>query len=147
MKRMLSVLLLLIFIMGCSHVAPPREIIRRGSGPYPEQYVEIITHYLNSQLYAPDTLNLTVSSPPREITLDTDYPFVPLFKGHQVWECWIVYDAKGKNGKSVGNSFHVAWIRHNRLVAFDYRDIELEYGVKQRLSGAALPGHPPGGKS
>lgn len=50
MKRMLSVLLLMIFIMGCSHVAPPREIIRRGSGPYPEHYVEIITHYLNSQM-------------------------------------------------------------------------------------------------
>ena len=147
MKHMISILALTILLTGCSHVAPPREMIRKASGPYPDQYVKIITGYLDSQLYAPATLNLTVSSPPKEITLDTDYPFVPLFKGHQVWECWVVYDAKGRNGKSVGKSFHVAWIRYNRLVAFDYRDIELEYGVKQRLSGATFPEHPPGGRS
>ena len=134
MKRLTIIILLLILVAGCSHVAPPGEVMKKGCGPYPEHYEAMLMDYLSNYLSRPDTLgDVTIIKAPSKITLDADYPFIPLFKGHAAWECFISYDAKNRNGNYTGNSFHVAWIRHNRIVAYDYKDIDLWFAIKNRI--------------
>ncbi len=115
-------------------VAPPHEAAKRGPGPYPENYVELIKYYLKFHLVKPESLrNFMVIKPPEKVTLDTAYPLIPLFRGQQVWECFIVYDAQNEDGKYVGNDMHVVWIRYNRVVAFDYKETELDYRFNERM--------------
>ncbi len=125
---------------GCSHVAPPGEVMKKGCGPYPEQYEAMLMDFLSSQLSCPDSLkDVSFPKTPAKTILDADYPFIPLFKGHAVWECYIVYDAKNRNGVYTGKSLHVAWIRHNRIVAYDYKDIDLDYAIKNRIHNKYEP--------
>ncbi len=148
MKRLTISALLLILVAGCSHVAPPGEVMKKGCGPYPEHYEAMLMDFLSNDLSRPDTLkDVSIIKTPAKITLDADYPFIPLFKGHAVWECYIAYDAENRNGVYTDKSFHVAWIRHNRIVAYDYKDIDLGYAIKNRIHGKYQPGNQPDDKS
>lgn len=145
MKRMTICFLLAVMVAGCSHVAPPMESMKRGCGPYPKQYETMLMDFLGNELYAVDALkDVSIIKPPMETTLDADYPFIPLFKGHAVWECYIVYNAKNRKGLYTGPTFHVAWIRNNRIVAFDYKEIDLEYAIKNRMQNRYQPEDKPG---
>jgi len=131
MKRLMIAVFLMILAAGCSHVAPPGEVMTKGCGPYPEQYTAMIQDFLNHQINRPDaveTEDITMVKAPEKIILDADYPFIPLFKGHDVWECFIARDG-GKSGKK---AFHVVWIRHHRIVAVDYKGVDLGYAIKNR---------------
>jgi len=94
----------------------------------------MIMDYLKQYLKYPDSIkDFSVIKEPEVILLDTRYPNIRLHKGFEVWEVFIVYDAKGDNGAYAGKDLHVAWIRHNRLVAFDYKGLDLEYRVDERI--------------
>jgi hypothetical protein len=133
MKRLFIMLVITGLIAGC-HPAPPSEVIKRGAGPYPYDYEAMIKDYLSTHLQDPASLkDFGINRPPQEMVLDADYPLIPLFDGQKVWECFVVYDAKTQSGKYTGNTFHVVWIRHNRIVAYDYKELELEYIMKNRF--------------
>jgi hypothetical protein len=133
MKRIFLTGLMFLLIAGC-YAAPPSMAIKRGGGSYPADYEPMIKDYLNTYLVAPASLkDFHVNKAPQEITLDATYPFIPLFKGNKVWECFVVYDAKNPNGRYTGNTFHVVWIRNNRIVAYDYKEIDLNYIIKNRF--------------
>ncbi|NOY69934.1 MAG: hypothetical protein GXP53_10700 [Deltaproteobacteria bacterium] len=132
-KSILISAIAFLFLSGC-FVAPPQEAVKRAPGPYPAGYKTMITGYLNVHLVDPDSIkDFTVIKPPEKTKLDTGYPFIPLYKGQFVWECFIAYDAKNEKGVYVGSDMHVVWIRFNRVVAFDYKDTELDYRVKERI--------------
>jgi hypothetical protein len=96
--------------------------------------VAIVEDYLREYLDHPDSIkDFEVIKKPEIVILDTRYPTIRLHKGFEVWEFFIAYDAKNDKGNYVGRDLHVAWIRHNRLVAFDYKDLDLEYRVKERI--------------
>ena len=118
---------------GCL-VAPPHESLQHSCGPYPDNYVAIVEDYLREYLDHLDSIkDFEVIKKPEIVILDTRYPMIRLHKGFEVWEFFIAYDAKNDKGNYVGRDLHVAWIRHNRLVAFDYKDLDLEYRVKERI--------------
>jgi hypothetical protein len=133
MKRIFLMLAIAGLIIGC-HSAPPSEVVTRGAGPYPYDYEAMIKDYLSTDLKNPASLkDFTINKTPQEVTLDAEYPLVPLFGGQKVWECFVVYNAKDQNGKYTGNTFHVVWFRHNRIVAYDYKELGLEYILKNRF--------------
>lgn len=39
-----------------------------------------------------------------------------------------------KDGKYMGKRLHVAWIRYDHLVAFDYDAVDLDYSLKTRVN-------------
>lgn len=133
MRRMIYAVLLGVCLSGCL-VAPPHESLQRNCGPFPDNYESMIMEYLKQDLKYPDSLkDFSVVKKPEVILLDTLYPDIRLHKGFEVWEFFIVYDVKGDDGDYIGRDLHVAWIRHNRLVAFDYKGLDLEYRVKERI--------------
>lgn len=132
MKKYTLICICLFFLASCA--APPHEAVIQNAGPYPENYRDMIECYLEQTLKNPESLkNFKIQKPPKIVTLDTYYGFIPLYEGQKVWETFIVFDAKNANGKYVGPDMHVVWIRHNRIVAYDYDEVELDYRVRQRL--------------
>ncbi|MGB9499120.1 MAG: hypothetical protein ACKVE4_05090 [Dissulfuribacterales bacterium] len=133
MKQILLLIIILFILAGCL-TAPPHESLQRSCGPYPTDYKAIIKNYLNQDLKHPESLkDFSVIKPPEIIILDTRYPIIRLHKGFEVWECFIVYDAKNDQGVYVGKDLHVARFRFNRLVAFDYEALDLEYRIEERI--------------
>lgn len=132
-KYVVTIAAMLLFISGC-FVAPPQEAVKHAPGPYPADYQSLINGYLKFHLVDPDSIkDFTVIKAPEKTKLDTDYPVIPLYAGQFVWECFISYDAKNEKGAYVGPDLHVVWIRFNRIVAFDYKDTELNYRVHERI--------------
>lgn len=119
-------------LSGCL-VAPPHESLQRSCGPYPEEFQAMIMDYLKYDLKHPDSIkDVKIIKPPEIVILETRFPTMRLHEGFEVWEFFIVYDAKNDKGVYAGRDLHVVWIRHNRLVAFDYKDLSLEYRIKER---------------
>lgn len=138
MKRfsiVVSVLIVCAFGMF-SCAAPPREAIIRDPGPYPEEYRAMIRWYLDETLEKPDSIrDFEILKSPEIQRLETYYAFIPLHEGQKVWEVFIAFDAKDRSGRYRGRDMHVVWIRHNRLVAFDYERPEVDFVVRQRRPG------------
>ena len=116
---------------GCAN--PLRESIRTDCGPYPDDFENIIRCYLTFRLDKPDEMKdfKIIKQPEKKLT-DTKYEYIPLREGQEVWEIFIVYNPKVKKKKYAGRDLHVVWIRDNRIVAFDYQAIELDFSYKQR---------------
>ncbi len=119
-------------LSGCL-VAPPHESLQHKCGPYPDDYQAMIMDYLKQDLRHPDSIkDFKIIKPPEIVILDSRFPTIRLHKGFEVWEFFIVYDVKNDDGVYIGRDLHVVWIRHNRLVAFDYNDLNLKYRIKER---------------
>ncbi|MDZ7832163.1 MAG: hypothetical protein U5L07_10465 [Desulfobacterales bacterium] len=135
MKKYTLISICLLFLVSCA--APPHEAVIQNAGPYPENYREMIKGYLGQTLQNPESLkDFNALKPAEIVTLDTYYGFIPLYEGQKVWEIFITFDVKNANGKYIGPDMHVVWIRHNRIVAYDYDEVELDYRVKKRLGGS-----------
>lgn len=134
MKKYTFIGLCLLFLAACA--APPHEAVIQNAGPFPENYREMIKCYLEETLANPESLkDFEIRKQPEIITLDTYYGFIPLYEGQKVWETFIVFNVKNRNGKYTGPDMHVVWIRHNRIIAYDYDEVELSYRVKHRMGG------------
>jgi hypothetical protein len=131
MKRFIIYGALILVLSACAN--PLRESVLTDCGPYPKNFEKIIKCYLTHSLVDPESMrDFTIIKPPEKTITDTRYEFIPLRKGQEVWECFIVYDSKNSKGKYVGRDLHVVWIRGLRIVAFDYNAIELDFSYKQR---------------
>ncbi|MBC2714410.1 MAG: hypothetical protein HF978_03790 [Desulfobacteraceae bacterium] len=138
MKRILILAFMFFILTGC-FAEPSKQAYEKGCGPFPDNYEETIKGYLKTDLYNADSLkNFTVNKPPEKKILDIDYRPVHLSKGQEVWECYIVFDAKGRDGKYI-RDFHVVWMRHNRIVAYDFKKIDLGYKLKHRRKDTSAP--------
>jgi hypothetical protein len=126
-------LCILVFVFSAC-AAPPREAIVPDPGPYPENYREMIKSYLEESLEYPETIRaFEILKEPEPVELDTYYAIIPLYRGQQVWEVFIVFDVKLRDGRYRGRDMHVVWLRHDKIVAYDYEEIEFEYRMEQRL--------------
>lgn len=131
--KWITLLAVVAVLTGCL-AAPPHEAVRNDPGLYPEQYEKLIRGYLEVRLKHPESLKgFTVEKQPEKYSIDTSYPFIPLYKGQKVWECFVVYNAKNNQGRYIGRDLHVVWIRYDRIVAFDYEEPELEYRARERM--------------
>lgn len=132
MRNIVLLLLAVLLCAGCTP-APPHENLPFDCGPYPKKYEEIIKGYVTHLVGGLEDLkDFTVYKKPERIKLDTDYPQIPLTKFQWVWEMFILYGEKNKDGKYMGKRLHVAWIRYDHLVAFDYDAVDLDYFLKIR---------------
>ena len=96
--------------------------------------MEIISGFLDQYLENPESIqNLTVIKPPEKITVEHHQESISLAKGNEVWESFITFDAKNRNGRTV-RDFHVVWIRNNRIMAFDYKKPDLAYRFEHRFA-------------
>ncbi len=136
--RLLCFCFLCVTLSGCL-VAPPHESLQHLCGPYPENYEAMIKDYLKKDLKHPESIkDFSVIKPPEIKILDTRYPTIRLHKGFEVWEFFIVYSGINRNNVHTRKDLHVVWIRHNRLVAFDYKDLDLEYRVEERIENSKI---------
>lgn len=132
MKRFVILFFMFLTFAGCM-MEPYEQAFDEDSGPYPEKYLTIINTYLDSHMENPDSVaNLTIIKPPEKIVLKDHQESISLAKGHEVWEIFLAFDAKNRNGKMV-RDFHVIWIRNNRIVAFDYDKPDLGYRFEHRF--------------
>jgi len=132
LKQTLISLLFLSALAGCM-MEPYEQAFDKDAGPYPEHYLEIITGFLDQYLENPESIqNLTVIKPPEKITVEHHQESISLAKGNEVWESFITFDAKNRNGRTV-RDFHVVWIRNNRIMAFDYKKPDLAYRFEHRF--------------
>ncbi len=139
MKKYTFICICLLSLAACA--APPHEAVIPNPGPYPENYRQMIKCYLEETLANPESLkNFNIKKPPEMITLDTYYGFIPLYENQKVWEIFIVFNVKNDDGTYIGPDMHVVWIRHNRIVAYDYHGVELGYRINQRIDGTCKPG-------
>lgn len=133
-RRIIFTVLLCFILSGCL-VAPPHESLQRNCGPYPDNYESIIENYLKHDLKDPESLkDFEVIKTPEIKVLDTRYPSIRLHRGYDVWEFFVVYNTTNGDGDNIGRDLHVAWIRHNRLVALDYKGLSLTYRVNERIN-------------
>ena len=131
MKKYLFSCLFILLVNSCA--APPHETVIHEPGPYPENYLEQILCYLEIALEHPGSIrDFEVVKPPEIVAIDTYYGYIPLYAGQEVWETFVAYEAKDPTGQYRGRDLHVVWIRHNRLVAFDYKELELEYRLRKK---------------
>lgn len=132
MKR-LAILFFMFFALAGCMMEPYGQAFDEDSGPYPEHYLKIINTFLDSYMENPDSVaNLTVIKPPEKIVLKHHQESISLAKGNEVWEIFLAFDAKNRNGKVV-RDFHVVWIRNDRIVAFDYDKPALDYRFEHRF--------------
>jgi len=132
-KQLLISIFLIFTITGCL-MEPYKQAFNKDCGPYPENYLKIINGFLAHDLENPKSIqNMTVIKPPEKIVLERKQESISLAKGHEVWESFIAFDAKNKNGKIV-RDFHVIWIRNGRIMAYDYQKPELDYRFEHRLN-------------
>lgn len=140
MKRLLPVILMLMLLIMSGCATPPKDSFKTGCGPYPENFENMIICYLKFKLEDPSSLkDFKVIKPPQKVKADTYYDSIPLVPGDEVWECFIVYDSKNRDGHPVGKDLHVVWFRDGNIVAFDYTGIEVDFRIKQRM-GNPCPG-------
>ncbi len=133
MKRLLISFFLIFALAGCM-MEPYKQAFVTDCGPYPDNYLEIINGFLAHDLENPKSIqNMTVIKPPEKIVLEHEQESISLAKGHEVWESFIAFDAKNRNGKIV-RDFHVVWIRNGRIMAYDYQKPELGYRFEHRLN-------------
>ncbi|MEZ4577888.1 MAG: hypothetical protein R2875_07740 [Desulfobacterales bacterium] len=133
MKHILMPCIFIFLLTGCM-MEPYEQAFDKNAGPYPEHYLEIITGFLDQYLENPESIkNLTVIKPPEKITVEHHQESISLTKGNEVWESFITFDARNRNGKTV-RDFHVVWIRNNRIMAFDYKKPDLAYRFEHRFS-------------
>ena len=131
MKSLPLYVLILVILAGCA--TAPMEGLKVDCGPYPEKYVDMIKCYLSFKLDDPSSLkDFSIIKPPEKVKADTFYTYIPMAESEEAWECFIVYDAKNSNGHPIGKDLHVVWIRDLKIVSFDYKDIELDFSIKQR---------------
>jgi hypothetical protein len=128
---------LMLFLSGllCASctLPPPHESLPLDCGPYPEGYEEIIRGYVAHLLGGPENLkDFEIYKKPESIQLDTYYPQCALKPLQWVWETLILYNTKNKEGKYIGKRLHVAWIRYDHLVAYDYDAVDMDYFIKIR---------------
>jgi hypothetical protein len=125
-------LILMIWsVSGCA--TSPTESFKVDCGPHPDNYQEMIQCYLNYKLENPSNYKeFSIVKPPEKIKADTFYSSIPMAEGDEVWECFIVYNMKNSQGRYIGKDLHVVWIRDLKIVAFDYKDIELDFRIRQR---------------
>ncbi len=122
---------------------PYKEAFNPDCGPYPTHYIEIINGFLDQYLQNPESItNLTIIKPPEKKVLEDNQDSISLAKGNEVWESFITFDAKNRNGKTV-RDFHVVWIRNNRIVAFDYKKPDLAYRFEHRFDPTPPPEEAP----
>ncbi len=142
MKRKHLICVCLFFLLGAGCLTePPGQTLTDDPGPFPQDYQKIILCYLNYYLDDPGSLkDFEITKPPEIVTVDTFYPFIPLSEGQKVWEAFIVFNARNESGEYTGRDLHVVWIRHHKIVAFDYKDIDYGYSVKQRLGDPCASG-------
>ncbi len=127
-------IIICLMISGCACI-PIHERYTVGCGPYPANFEEMTKTFLRDDLVYPESLKkFSVYKRPEKVKVDTYYAFIPLMEGQKVWEYFIIYDAKTKNGDYTGKTFHVAWIRHNHLIAYDYGVVDLDYSIKTRVN-------------
>ncbi len=132
-----SLILVMIMTAGCA-LMPPGEVVKAGAGPYPAHYQTMIKGYLDSYLYDPASLkDFTIVKPPTPTAVNTDYPFIPLFDGQKVWQCLIAYNARNPARQYVGKKLHVVWIRFDRIVAYDYSGVDLDYVIKNEMDSSS----------
>lgn len=139
MKKLLwiTMMMTLVFAFGCA--TPPKDVFKVDAGVYPKDYENLILCYLRAKLDKPDSLKeFSVIKKPEKIKADTYYPSIPLKAGDEVWESFVVYDAKNREGRHTGKDLHVVWFRQGNIVAFDYKDVELDFRVRQRV-GKSCP--------
>jgi hypothetical protein len=130
-----TLICLCVLVLAFSACAAPlREAVVPDPGPYPENYRAMIRSYLEESLERPKTIRaFEILKEPEPVELDTYYGIIPLYKGQQVWEVFFVFDVKLRDGRYRGRDMHVVWIRHDKIVAYDYEEIEFEYRMEQRL--------------
>jgi hypothetical protein len=117
---------------GC-YIFQPLTFSPPGCGPYPENYESMIMDYLNQDLGHPESIkDFLIIRPPEIMILDTWIRSLDLRIGFEVWEFFVVYDVKNDNGDYIGRDLHVAWIRDDRLIAFDYKELNPEYRIIER---------------
>jgi hypothetical protein len=123
-----------MFLLSSGCATPPKDAFKTDCGPYPENFEKMITCYLQFKIENPSSLkDFKVIKPPEKVKADTYYESIPLVAGEEVWECFIVYDSKNRDGKHVGKDLHVVWLRDANIVAFDYTPIEVDFRIKQRM--------------
>lgn len=132
MKRSLLIILMFLLVSGCA--TSPKDAFKTDPGVYPENFEEEIICYLKFKIENPDSVkDFKVIKPPEKVKADTYYETIPMKKGDEVWECFIVYDSKTRDGKPIGKDLHVVWFRDANIVAFDYKPIEVDFRIKQRM--------------
>lgn len=130
--RMLCAALLCFVMSGC-YIFQPLTFSEPGCGPYPDNYESMIMDYLKQDLRHPESIkDFVIIKPPEIMILDTWIRSLDLRIGFEVWEFFVVYDVQNDNGIYIGRDLHVVWIRDNRLIAFDYKELSLEYRIKER---------------
>lgn len=138
-RHLVCLCLILLSGAGCL-TQPPGQAALVDPGPYPQNYNELILCYLNHYLYEPDSIrNFEILKAPEKAVVDAFNPSIPITEGQLVWEVFVAFDARNRSGKFVGRDFHVVWIRHNKVIALDYKAIDLEYTVKQRFGDPCAP--------
>lgn len=142
MKRLLILTFLICACAGCM-MEPYKQAFNKSSGPFPENYLEIINGFLEYNLENPKSIqNLTIIKPPEKIIIDQHHESISLAKGNEVWESFITFEAKNRRNKIV-KDFHVIWIRNNRIVAFDYQKPDLQYRFQNRFDPEPAPEEKP----
>lgn len=138
MKQLVLSVFFLFALSGCM-MEPYEQAFDKNAGPYPEHYMEIINGFLDQYLQNPESIkNLTVIKPPEKKIVEHRQESISLAKGNEVWETFIAFDAKNRNGKIV-RDFHVVWIRNNRIMAFDYQKPDLAYRFEHRFDPTPPP--------
>jgi hypothetical protein len=118
---------------------PYKQAFDKNSGPFPENYMEIINGFLEYNAENPKSIqNLTIIKPPEKIVIDQHQESISLAKGNEVWETFITFEAKNRRNKIV-KDFHVVWIRNGRIVAFDYQKPDLGYRFEHRFNPTPVP--------
>ncbi len=138
MKYIVISCVFLFALAGCM-MEPYNQAFDEDAGPYPEHYEDLIRGFLDQYLENPASIkNLTIVKPPEKKIIEHRQESISLAKGNQVWESFIAFEAKNRNGKMV-RDFHVIWIRNNRIMAFDYKKPDLDYRFEHRFEPAVSP--------
>jgi hypothetical protein len=145
MKQLL--ILLISFFLICAFAGcmmePYKQAFDKDSGPYPEHYLEIINGFLAEDLEKPESImNLTIIKPPEKIVIEHHQESISLAEGHEVWECFITFEAENRN-KRIVKDFHVVWMRNGRIVAYDYQKPDLIYRFEHRFDPEPSPEETP----
>jgi len=132
LHQMLVASFLCLVLSGC-YMFQPFTLSQLGCGPYPENYELMIKDYLKQDLRHTDSIkDFLIIKPPEIYVLNTWIRSLDLRIGFEVWQMLIVFDVKNDNGVYIGRDLHVVWIRDNRLIAYDYKELNPLYRVKER---------------
>lgn len=131
MKQLLISTFLICALAGCM-MEPYKKAFNTDSGPYPENYLEIINGYLEKNLENPESIkDFKVIKLPEKRVIEHEQESISLSKGHEIWEVFITFAAKNRKGQYV-KDFHVVWMRNDRIMAYDYNKPDLGYRYEHR---------------